>query len=542
MDVYSSPSSPLVASPQSPLTASPKFPWSPTTYQVTMWDEPMDASALHRPLPQDVVAGLFAPSDDAVPIIHPEFKPMGRLWIALQWIYPTSGLNRFMEQHPHPPSLCMLFQRGRCNSHAACNQIHVDVRFAHAVAQALQNSTLSNCCKVHGDLPSNNSPNMVKLVDQEVLIERDPLPPLRVPHDCIAMTMFWTRVPKHKRRPLVISAERICNLHQQFACKFGVECRNVHICREFLAHPDALPVPAAVPVQAPAPATVPSPESPALASPSEALKSRRTRALEIVDPVSMMPVELMPAKADLGPKEPTPSPDLQASAQLLLSFPMLATDPNKWLDGPVWNPDACTLEGRRSSSSLVVTPDVQGTNPAVAEDDNLKDVDDFSSLAEELKSIQDEINEVGDEMKGRLEVKHQDDQASSEPSSPLFFLSEISPASPFFMAPSTVSAFEYANQAAVSCAFSIGTANKPKELDETPFFCLAEVMPSSPFFLTSGPGSAFEKALSCAQAADQPNFKSLGLLDSDRSGGLVGPSMLGPLSDRESAWARLVPL
>ena len=47
----------------------------------------------------------------------------------------------------------------------------------------------------------------------------------------IAMTLFWNRFLKGRRRGLFFSIERVCNLHQQNTCKYGVECKNVHLCR-----------------------------------------------------------------------------------------------------------------------------------------------------------------------------------------------------------------------------------------------------------------------------------------------------------------------
>lgn len=48
-----------------------------------------------------------------VPIIHPEFKPMGRLWIPLQWVFPTSGLTRSQSSVSHQkkyPESCSVGQ------------------------------------------------------------------------------------------------------------------------------------------------------------------------------------------------------------------------------------------------------------------------------------------------------------------------------------------------------------------------------------------------------------------------------------------------
>eukprot|EP00669_Euglena_mutabilis_P005793 TRINITY_DN1739_c0_g1_i1.p2 TRINITY_DN1739_c0_g1~~TRINITY_DN1739_c0_g1_i1.p2 ORF type:complete len:283 (+),score=39.17 TRINITY_DN1739_c0_g1_i1:309-1157(+) len=222
-----------------------------------------------------------------------------------------------MEQHPHPPSLCLLFQKGRCNSQTLCNQVHVDRNFAHAIHRSLLSGSLSNCCRLHGDIPSNNSPHMATLMDREVLVEREGLPPMEVPQERMCMTMYWTRVPKHKRRQLIVPADRVCNLHQVNACKFGVECRNIHVCRELIAQAD----PPMRQASAPAMSPVPPPPPPPVTSPVP--PRRAPRALAIVDPVSMQPVEVAPQLSRPPPLVADPLTDA-ANAPPSLPFPILA--------------------------------------------------------------------------------------------------------------------------------------------------------------------------------------------------------------------------
>ena len=56
---------------------------------------------------------------------------------------------------PHP-SLCMLYQRGKCKAAAKCNQVHAHV----GVVAELRTQGARDCCLAHGDIPSND-PNFL---------------------------------------------------------------------------------------------------------------------------------------------------------------------------------------------------------------------------------------------------------------------------------------------------------------------------------------------------------------------------------------------
>ena len=66
----------------------------------------------------------FHPREGAVPVLHPDVKQFGRLWLGAQWICNTMGLRRWWEWQ-QPPSVCMLHQRGCCLAGRTCNQIHI---------------------------------------------------------------------------------------------------------------------------------------------------------------------------------------------------------------------------------------------------------------------------------------------------------------------------------------------------------------------------------------------------------------------------------
>jgi len=253
----------------------------------------------------------------------------------------------------------------------------------------------------------------------------------------------------------------------------------------------------------------------------------------------MQPVEVAPQLSRPPPLVADPLTDA-ANAPPSLPFPMLAAGWGSPILSSPLTAEKPPLSGTEGSDFPF--PRKEAPRPiqhSLGCADAAKDPDDFGPLAQELKSIQDEINEVGDEMKGRLEVKTVGDfKIHSEPASPAtFFLSEISPASPFFMAPATVGAFEYANQAAVSCAFGVG--RHPSRDRSDTFFCLAEVMPASPFFMGSPVTlGGFDRVVSCGFAADQITGAKFPT-DTDGDNSPYTPSAL---ADKEFAWTRLVPL
>eukprot|EP00669_Euglena_mutabilis_P003200 TRINITY_DN1413_c0_g1_i5.p1 TRINITY_DN1413_c0_g1~~TRINITY_DN1413_c0_g1_i5.p1 ORF type:complete len:155 (-),score=7.02 TRINITY_DN1413_c0_g1_i5:586-1002(-) len=57
------------------------------------------------------ISSLFKPSLTSVPVIDPELKQLGRIWLDDKSLEPTAAVDRWRRRDPHPPSLCMLFQR-----------------------------------------------------------------------------------------------------------------------------------------------------------------------------------------------------------------------------------------------------------------------------------------------------------------------------------------------------------------------------------------------------------------------------------------------
>eukprot|EP00667_Euglena_gracilis_P006069 EG_transcript_6114 len=180
-----------------------------------------------------------------MPIVDPSLKDFGRLWIPLEQFECTKALRRFLGGAQIQPSLCMLHQKGHCNGGPKCNQAHVQLPFMRRIRQALQARPFNNCCVAHGDLASQRSdfqamarqrPLRLKLGN--VLIALAPTVLAMTEYfDCYIQEM--ARQP-HLARPILLDSSRICNLHQRQECKYGPDCRNIHLCRDFWA---SLPAP-----------------------------------------------------------------------------------------------------------------------------------------------------------------------------------------------------------------------------------------------------------------------------------------------------------
>jgi hypothetical protein len=180
---------------------------------------------------------LLHPSPGAVPIIHPDFKVLGRLWVPLVFVMPTEGLLRFLAESAHPPSLCMLFQGRKCNFRRKCHQIHVDTQYMMTVTKSLAAVATQNCCRAHGDVASQGHPLFDQWRGTPLEYRVTGWPPVPLSLEWVAVTAFWVRLTKDGPigRPLFFAPERVCQLHQRGQCSFGAECKYVHICRDWWA-------------------------------------------------------------------------------------------------------------------------------------------------------------------------------------------------------------------------------------------------------------------------------------------------------------------
>ena len=85
---------------------------------------------------------VLRPRVDAVPVLHPKIRHIGRVWLDEGRFFTTQGLHRWRSQDPdsRPPSLCLLQQSGRCFAGERCNQMHLhaeDDRWLQGVVSEL---------------------------------------------------------------------------------------------------------------------------------------------------------------------------------------------------------------------------------------------------------------------------------------------------------------------------------------------------------------------------------------------------------------------
>lgn len=162
----------------------------------------------------------------------------GKIAIPMQHVVATKGVSDFQtnpaKRDGKELSLCLLFQKGRCNAGSKCHQVHADPSYVGALREKALSA--KNCCSCHGDVHSTGFSATATVTifsgTEEMLF----------PLASFARTSFLDAVLRNKslygpRAP----AAKICRLHAQSRCKFGKDCKNIHLC------PTAMPLPAAAP-------------------------------------------------------------------------------------------------------------------------------------------------------------------------------------------------------------------------------------------------------------------------------------------------------
>ena len=129
-------------------------------------------------------------------------------------------------------SLCMLFQQRRCNAGTKCNQIHAERSLIHSLRQAAE--TVPRCCLKHGDVHSaNDHTYLMRLGNlKAVQLQCSNGAVFDVPTNAFGRTNSFEALLMKGEPVIVVSATRICRLQQRNCCKYGKDCKNIHICRE----------------------------------------------------------------------------------------------------------------------------------------------------------------------------------------------------------------------------------------------------------------------------------------------------------------------
>ena len=171
----------------------------------------------------------------------------GKINVPMKYVFETRGV---VDHQRNPTkrdvkdlSLCLLFQKGRCNAGARCHQVHCDVDY---VVKLRNDATASrNCCAVHGDVHSTGYLQMAK--DVSVVDAQGNR--LSYAASAFGRTTAMDNFMRRANNGITtVPAAKICRLHSQGRCKFGKDCKNVHMC------PNATQkTPAVTPVKSPMP-------------------------------------------------------------------------------------------------------------------------------------------------------------------------------------------------------------------------------------------------------------------------------------------------
>jgi len=196
------------------------------------------------------------PASFTVHVIDP-LNRTGKIAVPSTYISTTKGLQDHFDAEQHgivrrtvkDLSLCLLFLKGRCGADSYCNQIHVDADFIADVRKKSQ--CASNCCAKHGD------PHAVSMVAASSADSVVDVAGRRLPLAQCARTDGLDNILRqagNSRATIYVPASKVCRLQQTHRCKFGKDCKYVHVCREIGFFDAAAPQAAAVEV-APAPLT-----------------------------------------------------------------------------------------------------------------------------------------------------------------------------------------------------------------------------------------------------------------------------------------------
>jgi len=211
-------------------------------------------------------------------LIDPTFRG-GLIDVPISKTLDTKGRADFMKGTLQKDlSLCCLFQRGRCSLQERCHQIHVDTQYMASVRQ--QNSQIVSCCRRCKDSASLTSSAVSFFAcyfgasHRTVTVNAAPGADKRVDADLLAFTTgleSWLCDEAKGDPTAVISTRKVCRLHLGGRCKYGKDCKYVHLCSQlgesFLS---AAPTPTALAAEP----SVLAPRSVAPVKPAEAWRPK----------------------------------------------------------------------------------------------------------------------------------------------------------------------------------------------------------------------------------------------------------------------------
>lgn len=156
-----------------------------------------------------------------ITVVDPQRR---KLHVPLSAIQTTKALNWRLKT----PSLCLLYQSGRCRQGDNCYQVHVEPATVQRLRADVE--SMPCCCLQHGDCNSF-------LVDRSSYEGRllGIAGQFAVPLTRVAYTVGLHRVLQEEQACAPVNPSLLCRLHgQPGGCRFGADCKFVHVCCQIL--------------------------------------------------------------------------------------------------------------------------------------------------------------------------------------------------------------------------------------------------------------------------------------------------------------------
>eukprot|EP00331_Platyophrya_macrostoma_P004581 CAMPEP_0176431258 /NCGR_PEP_ID=MMETSP0127-20121128/14717_1 /TAXON_ID=938130 /ORGANISM="Platyophrya macrostoma, Strain WH" /LENGTH=379 /DNA_ID=CAMNT_0017813255 /DNA_START=48 /DNA_END=1187 /DNA_ORIENTATION=+ len=175
-------------------------------------------------------------SSNTICIIDP-LNRTGKVAVPFTYVQETKGFEEYRTATSGGTrdfSLCLLFHRGRCNAGARCHQIHVAPSFTDEVRQRAMSTR--TCCAAHGEVHSSK---YMQRGDITVTVSKPTGSASSYALGQFALTAgleamleggAGTRHLRYKTKVVRVPASRLCRLHLEKRCKFGRDCKHVHLC------------------------------------------------------------------------------------------------------------------------------------------------------------------------------------------------------------------------------------------------------------------------------------------------------------------------
>ena len=156
-----------------------------------------------------------------VTVVDPQRRKLHIPFTAIQTTKALSGRLK-------TPSLCLLFQSGRCRQGDNCYQVHVDPATVDRLRADVE--SLPCCCLLHGDC-NCHLVNPAVYEGRSLCIAGQ----YNVPLSRVAYTAGLQRVLQEEAMSVMVNASVLCRLHDQpGGCRFGADCKFIHVCCSIL--------------------------------------------------------------------------------------------------------------------------------------------------------------------------------------------------------------------------------------------------------------------------------------------------------------------